>query len=86
MATLMERDVLLEFAAEAIAIVSMRIPNETSIDKLANDDFKFLIDLHIELSASKHDGLEFEKTIDLIKPIVKKYENEPLYKKNKCCS
>ena len=80
MATLMERDVLLEFAAEAIAIVSMRIPNETAQDKLENEDFKKLVDLHMELSASKHDDLGFMKTIDVIKPIVEKYENRPLYK------
>lgn len=80
MATLMERDVLLEFTAEAIAIVSMRIPNETAQDKLENEDFKKLVDLHIELSASKHENLEFEKIIGEIKPIVEKYENKPLYK------
>ena len=77
MATLMERDVLLEFAAEAIAIVSMRIPVENA---LGNKDYKFLVGLHAQLSISKHDDLEFEKTINEIKPIVEKYEDKPLCK------
>lgn len=77
MATLMERDVLLEFTAEAIAIVSMRIPVKNALE---NKDYKFLVGLHAQLSISKHDDLEFEKTIGEIKPIVEKYENKPLYK------
>jgi len=77
MATLMERDVLLEFTAEAIAIVSMRIPVGNALE---NEDYKFLVELYSKLSLSKHDDLEFEKTIDEVKPIVEKYENRPLHK------
>ena len=71
----MERDVLIEYAAEGVAVISLRIPVETAME---NPDYKFLVTMHAELSDAKYEDLDFMEMINKMKPVIEKYEKLPL--------
>jgi len=75
MATLMEKDVLIEAVAQVQAIISRR----TAPNAPRNDDQCFLSDLREELYSSDPDEIDYQKKIDEVIKIKNKYDDLPIH-------
>lgn len=74
MATLMEKDVLIEVVAGALAIISKRL---TIDEKEQNPDRTKLIELRSNIYSSTPEQLDYQAIIDEVGSIKSKYENLP---------
>lgn len=75
MATLMEKDVLIEVVANAMATISKRKdPTEPR-----NEDQLFLSNLRDELYSKEHDKIDYQQALDKVKVIREKYINLPIH-------
>ena len=72
MATLMEKDVLIEVVAGALAIISKRL---TIDEKEQNPDRTKLIELRSNIYSSTPVQLDYQAIIDEVGSIKSKYEN-----------
>lgn len=75
MATLMQKDVLIEAVAQVQAIISRR----TEPNAPRNDDQCFLSDLREELYSSDPDEIDYQKKIDEVIKIKNKYDDLPIH-------
>ena len=75
MATIMQKDVLIEVVANTQAIISKRTPS----NKPRNDDQRFLSNLRDELYSTSPDKIDYQKTLDDVKNIKDKYVNLPVH-------
>ena len=75
MATIMQKDVLIEVVANTQAIISKRTPP----NKPRNDDQRFLSNLRDELYSTAPDKIDYQKTLDDVKNIKDKYVNLPVH-------
>lgn len=75
MATIIQKDVLIELVANTQAIISKRTPP----NKPRNDDQRFLSNLRDELYSTSPDKIDYQKTLDDVKNIKDKYVNLPVH-------
>lgn len=75
MATLMEKDVLIEVVAGALAIISKRL---TIDEKEQNPDRTKLIELRSNIYSSTPEQLDYQAIIDEVNLMKEKYRNLPI--------
>lgn len=74
MCTLMQKDVLIELVADAMATINLR----TEPDASDNEDLQYLSALRNELYSSHHDDIDFQVLLNKVKSIKEKYINLPV--------
>lgn len=75
MATLMEKDVLIEVVAYTQAIIIKR----TEPNAPRNEDQRFLSNLRDYLYSTAPDKIDYQKTLDDVKNIKEKYKDLPIH-------
>lgn len=75
MATIMEKDVLIEVVAYTQAIIIKR----TAPDAPRNEDQRFLSNLRDYIYSTAPDKIDYQKTLDYVKNIRDKYVNLPVH-------
>lgn len=75
MATIMQKDVLIEVVAYTQAIIIKR----TAPDAPRNEDQRFLSNLRDYIYSTAPDKIDYQKTLDDVKNIRDKYENLPVH-------
>lgn len=75
MATLMQKEALIEAVAQVQAIISKRTAPNTP----RNDDQRFLSDLRDELYSTHPDKIDYQKNLDDVKNIKDKYNHLPIH-------
>lgn len=75
MATIMQKDVLIEVVAYTQAIISKR----TAPNALRNEDQRFLSNLRDYLYSTAPDKIDYQKTLDDVKNIKEKYKDLPIH-------
>lgn len=75
MATIMQKDVLIEVVANTQATISKRTAPNTP----RNEDQRFLSNLRDELYSTAPDKIDYQKTLDDVKNIKDKYVNLPVH-------
>lgn len=72
MATIIQKDVLIEAIAQVQGFLARKFPNSNSL----NDDELFLCRLREHIYSTHHDELDYKNLIDDIVKIKEKYERE----------
>lgn len=75
MATIMQKDVLIEVVAYTQAIISKR----TAPNAPRNEDQRFLSNLRDYLYSTASDKIDYQKTLDDVKNIKEKYKDLPIH-------
>lgn len=75
MATIMQKDVLIEVVAYTQAIIIKR----TAPDAPINEDQRFLSNLRDYLYSTAPDKIDYQKTLDDVKNIKDKYKDLPIH-------
>ena len=75
MATIMQKDVLIEVVAYTQAIISKR----TAPNAPRNEDQRFLSNLRDYLYSTAPDKIDYQKTLDDVKNIKEKYKDFPIH-------
>ena len=75
MATLMEKDVLIEVVAYTQAIIIKR----TEPNAPRNEDQRFLSNLRDYIYSTAPDKIDYQKTLDDVKNIKEKYKDLPIH-------
>ena len=75
MATIMQKDVLIEVVAYTHAIISKR----TAPNAPRNEDQRFLSNLRDYLYSTAPDKIDYQKTLDDVKNIKEKYKDLPIH-------
>lgn len=75
MATIMQKDVLIEVVAYTQAIISKR----TAPNAPRNEDQRFLSNLRDYLYSTAPDKIDYQKTLDDLKNIKEKYKDLPIH-------
>lgn len=75
MATIMQKDVLIEVVAYTQAIISKR----TAPNAPRNEDQRFLSNLRDYLYSTAPDKVDYQKTLDDVKNIKDKYKDLPIH-------
>ncbi|HHF3888317.1 TPA: hypothetical protein ACPOXY_001822 [Haemophilus influenzae] len=75
MATIMQKDVLIEVVAYTQAIISKR----TAPNAPRNEDQRFLSNLRDYLYSTAPDKIDYQKTLDDVKNIKEKYKDLPIH-------
>ena len=75
MATIMQKDVLIEVVAYTQAIISKR----TALNAPRNEDQRFLSNLRDYLYSTAPDKIDYQKTLDDVKNIKEKYKDLPIH-------
>lgn len=74
MATLMEKDVLLELVATGLGEIARAELREDVTEEKSNDDRFYLVDLRKKLYSSNEKEWDFLKTANDIKNVCQKYQ------------
>ena len=75
MATIMQKDVLIEVVAYTQTIISKR----TAPNAPRNEDQRFLSNLRDYLYSTAPDKIDYQKTLDDVKNIKEKYKDLPIH-------
>lgn len=75
MATIMQKDVLIEVVAYTQAIISKR----TAPNAPRNEEQRFLSNLRDYLYSTAPDKIDYQKTLDDVKNIKEKYKDLPIH-------
>ena len=75
MATIMQKDVLIEVVAYTQAIIIKR----TAPNAPRNEDQRFLSNLRDYLYSTAPDKIDYQKTLDDVKNIKEKYKDLPIH-------
>ena len=78
MATLMEKDVLIEFVATASATMLSRL-HRAELEE--SEDIKYLANLRMTIYRSKPEKLDFDDIVKNVRTIINRYKDLPKLKR-----